>query len=140
MDIAGQDGKSLFVYRIGNRLRNSKRLLLLSLGFLIQPASFLTLAAKLPNDALRPKLAISTRVSAGLAGIETFLAIPDIHLLALHAGLSIRMKAAIHFSLPSIGTKLSSPVVSQGRSKPFADFHRHLFLGEFFTEGHGLFQ
>jgi hypothetical protein len=63
-------------------------------GFLLAalPGFF---AAEFPDDAAGAELAVEAGVGAGLAQIQALLAIPELHLLAFHARLPLRVKAAI---------------------------------------------
>jgi hypothetical protein len=63
------------------------------------PLIFLTalfgfLAAEFPDDAALAKFAVDTGVGAGLAQIQAFLAVAELHFLAEDAGLPVRVKAA----------------------------------------------
>jgi hypothetical protein len=63
------------------------------------PLIFLTalfgfLAAEFPDDAALAKFAVDTGVGAGLAQIQAFLAVTELHFLAEDAGLPVRVKAA----------------------------------------------
>jgi hypothetical protein len=64
---------------------------------ILVPAAFAgLLAAQFPDDAARAEFAVEARVGAGPALIQTLLAIPELHLLALDAGLPLGMKSAFH--------------------------------------------
>jgi hypothetical protein len=52
-------------------------------------------AAELPDDAGPAELAVEAGVGAGPAGVQALLAIPEFHLLTFHAGLPVRVEAAI---------------------------------------------
>ena len=51
-------------------------------------------AAQLPNDAAGAKFAVKAGVGAGAADVQAFLAVAELHLLADHAGLPVRVKTA----------------------------------------------
>jgi hypothetical protein len=57
---------------------------------------FFALLAEFPDDALFSELAVAARVGAGLTMIKAFLAISDLHLVAFHSGIPIRVIKAFH--------------------------------------------
>jgi hypothetical protein len=65
-------------------------------GFFFQAIALLALPAKCPYDALLPELAISAGICAGFAVVETFLTVTDLHFLAVHSRITIRVKSAFH--------------------------------------------
>jgi hypothetical protein len=66
---------------------------LLSLRRLFAPLPGL-LAAEFIDDAAGAEFAVETRVGAGLAVIQALLTVGDLHLLAEHAGVPVRVVAA----------------------------------------------
>ena len=65
-------------------------------GFTFQALFFLALLAEFPDNALLSELAVAARVGAGLALIETFLAISDLHLVAFNSSIPIRVITTFH--------------------------------------------
>jgi hypothetical protein len=65
-------------------------------GFTFQALFFFALLAEFPDDALFSELAVAARVGAGLTMIKAFLAISDLHLVAFHSGIPIRVITAFH--------------------------------------------
>jgi hypothetical protein len=66
-----------------------------SLGALILLAALLGLfAAEFPDDAAGAEFAVNTGVCAGPAHVQAFLAVAELHLLADHAGVPVRVKTA----------------------------------------------
>ena len=53
-------------------------------------------AAEFPDDAAGAEFTVKTGIGAGPAGIQAFLAVPELHFLALHASLPSRVIAAFH--------------------------------------------
>jgi hypothetical protein len=66
---------------------------------LLLTALFGLFAAKLPNNAGSPGLAVDAGVGAGPAGVQALLAVVVLHLVAAVMGLPARMKAAFHVPL-----------------------------------------
>jgi hypothetical protein len=66
------------------------------LGFSLQLSLLFALLAEFPYDALGAKFTIPARIRARLAILQTFLAIPDFHFLALDESLTVHVKTAIH--------------------------------------------
>ena len=53
-------------------------------------------AAEFPDDATLAKFTIDAGVGAGLAFVQTFLAIIIIHFLAMDTGFPVGVKTAVH--------------------------------------------
>jgi hypothetical protein len=51
-------------------------------------------AAEFPNDAPLAEFAVDTGIGAGLAEVQAFLAVAELHFLAEDAGLPVGVKAA----------------------------------------------
>ena len=83
-------------------------------------------AAQFPDDAAGAELAIKTGVGAGFALVQALLAIPEFHLLALHAGLPPWVMTA--FS-PSIHNYSLSKISRRGEGAT---------PGPAFGRGHGV--
>jgi len=54
------------------------------------------LAAEFPDNAAGAVFTVKTGIGAGPAGVQAFLAVPELHFLALHAGLLSWVKTAFH--------------------------------------------
>ena len=72
---------------------------MISLAFLRFALILLTpfpgfLAAELPDDAALAEFAVEAGVGAGPAGVQTLLAVGDLHFLAQDAGVPVRVVAA----------------------------------------------
>jgi hypothetical protein len=69
-----------------------------SILFLLQLLAALPgfLAAEFPDDTFPAVFAVEAGVGAGPAGIQAFLAIPELHLLALYAGFPFWVKSTLH--------------------------------------------
>ena len=65
-------------------------------------------AAEFPDDALPAVFAVQAGIGAGPAGIQTFLAVRQFHLLTDYAGLPFRVKTALH--------RLATPLFSLYRT------------------------
>jgi len=53
-------------------------------------------AAKFPDNAFPSVFAIDAGVGAGSAGVQAFLAVAELHLIADHTAFPLRVKTAFH--------------------------------------------
>jgi hypothetical protein len=67
-----------------------------ALHFRFQAIPFLAFLAQFPDDALRAEFAITTRIGARLAIIQTLLTVTYLHFLTRDIGFTISMKATFH--------------------------------------------
>jgi hypothetical protein len=82
-------------------------------GLFLQAVALLTFPAQFPYDALGPELAIGAGVCAGFARVETFPAVTDLHFLAGHGSITVRVKAAFHVFSFTISISLAGLNPSQ---------------------------
>ena len=87
--------------------------------------SLCALSAHFPDYTLGSGLAIRAGVGAGLAGLETFLAVADHHFLALDIGLTARVISAFHnssFILQHLANRDDLIKSLQGRQSAIINF------------------
>jgi len=65
----------------------------------------MALFADFPYEALGSELAIPTGICAGLAALQAFPAIADLHFLAFYVSLTISMEKAFHTTVTVLRKK-----------------------------------